>query len=305
MQNSVKADYKNPDEFRNALSAETIDAYTEFWGNGNELYRFLRDSYVNKSLIEYIESRKIEIKGKKILEFGCRDGSSFISFIYHGAGKIVGMDIDEKVIELSKKIYSDLGYTNVEYRVNKIDDPIPAENEEFDIVSCNAVFEHIDPKLRVKYLKELLPKIKKGGYIIVSDTPNRLWPKEGHTTGFWFLNYLPFKLKCKLGSMTKRYKGIRSDNYDYWIEQGIEGVAYNDLYKAFNMNEWSNEDDLKIKKEYGSQIFNDRKRSLLKLFIRYILYCFAVFIDSFYLRPKKYPSLAISPSLIFSFRRKN
>lgn len=297
-------DFNSVDEFKSALSDKTLKAYIDYWGNDNELYRFLKDSYVNKSLTDYLISRNIDVKNKNVLEFGCRDGSSFTSFLLLGVKKVVGMDIDEKVIELSRMIYSDLGYNNVEYRKNKINEPIPVLDKEFDILSCNAVFEHIHPDLRAKYIIELQTKVKQGGYLIVSDTPNKLWPKEGHTTGIWFLNYLPFKIKCWLGSKTKRYNDIMPKDYEYWIEQGIEGVTYGEINKTFNFDEWQYDDDLKIKKEYKSQIFNDKKRNVAKSAIRYLLFIFAYTIDIFYLKPKKYPSLAISPSLIFSFRKK-
>ncbi|MCX6165962.1 MAG: methyltransferase domain-containing protein [Ignavibacteriae bacterium] len=297
-------DFNSVDEFKSALSDKTLKAYIDYWGNDNELYRFLKDSYVNKSLTDYLISRNIDVKNKNVLEFGCRDGSSFISFLYSGAGKIVGMDIDEKIIELSRMIYSDIGFKNVEFRKNKVTEPLPVADEEFDIISCNAVFEHIHPDFRLKYIKELQTKVKQGGYIIVSDTPNRLWPKDGHTTGIWFLNYLPFKIKCWLGSKTKRYHDIKPNDYNYWIEQGIEGVTYSEIYKSFNFSEWQYDDDLKFKKEYKYQIINDRKRNVIKSAIRYLLFVFAYTIDIFYLRLKKYPSLAISPGLIFSFRKK-
>jgi SAM-dependent methyltransferase len=213
------------------------------------------------------------------------------------------MDIDETVVDISRKIYKDMGYENVEYRINKIDSPLPAEDEEFDIISCNAVFEHIHPKLRNGYILELQKKLKKGGYFIVSDTPNKLWPIEGHTTGLWFLNYLPFKTKCRLGSKTKRFKDIRPDDYDYWIEQGIEAVKYSEIKKVFPDSEWSNEDDMKFKREYKYQIYQNKSRGLLSTLKKRILYTFAFFVDLFYLKLKNYPSLAISPSLIFSFRK--
>lgn len=296
-------DFKNIDELKSALSEATLKDYFEYWGNYNELYRFLKDSYVNKSLSNYLISREIDVKGKKVLEFGCRDGSSFISFITLGAEKIIGMDIDERVINLSRKIYSDFGFDNIEYRKNTIDESLPANEEEFDIVSCNAILEHIHPDLRLKYLKELKGKVKKGGYIIISDTPNKLWPIEGHTTGLWFLNYLPFKLKCWLGSKTKRFNDVKPNDYDYWIAQGIVGVTYNEVYKSFDMGEWKNDDDLKFKKEYKDRVFNNKKRNYLKKVFRCLLFIFAYVIDTFYLKPKKYPSLAISPSLVFSFRK--
>jgi ubiquinone/menaquinone biosynthesis C-methylase UbiE len=221
------------------------------------------------------------------------------------AGKIVGMDIDSETLNLAKMIYSDLEFTNIEFRKNKAGEKLPAEIEEFDIISCNAVLEHIHPDLREKYINELQKKVKRGGYFIVSDTPNKLWLKEGHTTGIWLLNYLPFKLKCWLGSKTKRFKGVSYSQYNYWIEQGIIGVTYGKVFNTFDMKEWKYEDDLKIKREYRLQIFNNINRKFFKKIVRYFLYAFAFLIDVLYLKYKRYPSLAISPVLIFSFKRKN
>lgn len=296
-------DFHTVDEFKSALTKNTLEAYYGFWGNDNEMYRFLKNSNVNKSLIDYIISRKIDVKNKNILEFGCRDGSSFVSFLTLDAGKIVGMDVDDKAVKLSGMIYSDLGFENIEYRLNNIGEPLPAVDEEFDIVSCNAVLEHINPSLREKYIKELQKKVKRDGYFIVSDTPNKLWLKDGHTTGIWFLNYLPFKLKCWLGSKTKRFNDVKPDDYDYWIEQGIEGVTYGSVLKYFGDTEWKNDDDMMFKREYKKQIFNDKKRNIFKKVFRYFLSIFAFIVDFVYLKPKKYPSLAISPTLIFSFRK--
>lgn len=297
-------DYTNIDEFKSALSEETLKEYYEFWGSYNGLNRFLKNSYVNKSLIDYLESRKINVKGKSVLEFGCREGSSFISFLSLDANKIVGIDIDEKVLDLSKKIYTDIGCNNIEYRRNYKNKSLPADDEEFDIVSCNAILEHIHPKVRIEYVKELQKKVKVGGYFIVSDTPNKLWLIEGHTTGLWLLNYFPFKIKCWLGSKTKRFKDIKHNDYDIWIEQGIEGVSYNKIYNSLSEKEWDNENDMKFKREYKKQIFNDKKRNVLQKTKRLLLFMFAYFVDIFYLKPKKYPSLAIAPALVFSFKKK-
>lgn len=297
--------FKTIDDLKNAFNEKTLKAYINNWGNDSELNRFLPDSYVNRSLSDYIKSRKIEVKGKKVLEFGCRDGSSFITFLSMGAGKIVGMDIDEDMLELSKMIYSDLGCNNIEYRKNEIDKNLPAEDNEFDIISCNAVFEHIHPGMRKKYILELQKKLKTGGYFIVSDTPNKLWLKEGHTTGIWFLNFLPFKVKCRLASKTKRYVGVKPDDYGYWIEQGIEGVTYGSVIKYFGKDKWDNNEDRKFKREYSKQIFNDVNRNFIKRIIRYILFLYSFFIDILYLRPSGYPGLAISPTLIFSFKKRN
>ena len=289
------------------LKPETLEAIFKMWGEDSQLDRFLINSYVNKPLIEYIQSRNIPIEGKNILEFGCRDGSSFMAFLFLKAGNVTGMDIDGFAMEVSGKVYADLGYSNIEYRANMVGETLPCEDEEFDIVSCNAVIEHISPKLRRNYLRELQRKVKKGGYLIISDTPNRLWFKDVHTTGILFLNYLPFKLQCRLGSLTKRYKAesVRHDDYDYWITQGIQGVSYKDIYGVLDQNEWSNDHDLKFKNEFKNQVFDNVEAKRFPANMKkYISLAFASSINLLVLKPQHLPSLAISPSLMCSFRKR-
>ena len=62
---------------------------------------------------------------------------------------------------------------------------------------------------------------------------------------------------------------------------------------------------LKFKEEYKFWIFDLYKPSnIFSGFYRTLQYIFAKSIDLFYLSFKKYPSLAISPSLLFSFKKK-
>ena len=267
--------------------------------------RFDDDSYVNKTLSNYIKSRNIKLSGVNILEFGCRDGSSFISFLKNGAGSVTGIDIDANALELSKCIYNDFGYKNVYFRLSHINEPLPIEKEEFDIISCNAVLEHITPEIRISYLKELDKALKPGGYFIISDTPNKLWVKEGHTTGLFFLNFLPFRLKCLLGSYTKRWKNkIKYNDYDKWIAEGIEGVKYRDLYSFFSEYDYTNEEDLKSMEDYKYYIFDlYHTNDIIKKMYRNILFLYAKLMDIFYLRIKKYPSCAIAESLTCCFRK--
>ena len=214
--------------------------------------------------------------------------------------KITAIDIDEKALKLSKKIYGDLGHHNIEYRISPSYDEIPIKKEEFDIVSCNAVIEHISPAHRPHYIRELSKSVKVGGYFMVSATPNRLWYKEGHTTGVWFLNYLPFKLKCTIGSKTKKWKGrLKSKEYDKWIEQGIVGATYKEIYTNLCRGKWDTSQDM-IQKEYR-EFISINSKNLAK---RTMLLMYANAIDNLYCKPNDYPSLAAGPLLQCSFLRK-
>jgi len=234
-------------EFMGSLRNETIESYNQFWGGDSslDLKRFYLSSNVNKQIVDYCIGRNIDVKGKHLLEFGCRLGSSFLSWLSMDCEKITAIDIDEKALNLSKKIYNDLGHHNIDYRISRSYDNIPIKKEEFDIVSCNAVIEHISPAHRPYYIRELSKSVKIGGYFIVSATPNRLWYKEGHTTGVWFLNYLPFKLKCSIGSKTKKWKGkLKSKDYEKWIEQGIVGATYKEIYTNLCRSKWDTSQDM-------------------------------------------------------------
>jgi SAM-dependent methyltransferase len=259
---------------------------------------------VNAQLLDYLSSRQIRINGLKVLEFGCRDGTSFMSFLKAGAGEIVGIDIDGEAIALSKMIFRDLGFDNLCYRVSDRDHPLPIQSKEFDLVSCNAIIEHLSPAQRPRYIHELQQSVRPGGYFIISDTPNRFWFKDGHTTGIWFLNYFPLAVKCWLGSQSKRWRGKLSwRDVDAWIAEGIEGVGYPDLLGLFPEREWSNLHDLGFRGEYKKRIFNlFPTHDPAKLVFRYILYGASKFIDWFYLQQKGYPSLAMADSLVCSFR---
>ncbi len=121
------------ESFKVLLSDETLEEYKLFWGPKNiiDLQRFNVSSDVNKEIIDYCNSRNIIVEGKNILEFGCRLGSSFLSWLSMDCRKIVGIDIDSKAINLSKKIYHDLGHDNLEYRISSPNENLPVIEKEF------------------------------------------------------------------------------------------------------------------------------------------------------------------------------
>ena len=116
---------------------------------------------------------------------------------------------------------------------------------------------------------------------------------------WWFLNYLPFKLKCSIGSKTKKWKGkLKSKDYEKWIEQGIVGATYKEIYTNLCHSKWDTSQDM-IQKEYRGFIFINSK-NLAK---RAILLIYANAINNLYCKPNNFPSLAAGPSLQCSFIR--
>ena len=170
-------------------------------------------------------------------------------------------------------------------------------------MSCNAIIEHLPPNHRPKYINELSKATKVGGYFIVTETPNRLWLKERHTTGVWFLNYLPFQIKCLIGSRLKRWKGkIKYNDYDKWIEQDIVGVTYKEIYDNLYQGKWENFQDVLHNRESIKAVIGKTKNPI-KLAIKKTFILFAILFDKFYCKPNGFPSSAIGPRLTVSFLR--
>jgi hypothetical protein len=70
--------------------------------------------------------------------------------------------------------------------------------------------------------------LKPGGVLVISETPNNYYPKEGHTTGLWLNHWLPstwaHRRACKRG----RFAGHRGD----WITSGWRGLGYYELRRG-------------------------------------------------------------------------
>lgn len=154
-------------------------------------------SRVNKirtdELIPLIEPYA-EIKNMRIMDFGCGGGSSTFALALEG-GNVTGIDVAAPSIYNAKrnkeKYYNQY---SVDFMHLKDTTSLPFPEQCFDMVICNAVFEHILPKERESVFKELYRIVKLGGLIILRGTPNRMFPNDGHTSELWFVPYMPLWL---------------------------------------------------------------------------------------------------------------
>ena len=86
------------------------------------------------------------------------------------------------------------------------DQPLPFDDQAFDVVFCNAVIEHVGSRReQVKFLADLL-RVGKGAFVT---TPNRWYPIEFHTMTP-FLHYLPAPMSRQI---------YRSLGFDFFAEE--------------------------------------------------------------------------------------
>lgn len=137
---------------KNEIWSQFEPGYYEESNWGQELWQNLKLRSV-KSLIPD--------KAKKILDIGCGDGYfvNKLSVFFHNSAKIYGIDISDKLIKAAKIKYPHLNFTCAD------SDKLPFINNEFDLIFCTEVLEHlVNPE---KSLSEAGRVLKKDGKMII------------------------------------------------------------------------------------------------------------------------------------------
>ncbi len=242
--------------------------------------------------VKYIEP----IENKNVFIFGTGSGGTTVSFALHiGMGKVTAVDISENEIRKTKiraEAYKVSDKINLFYF--KETHSLPFENETFDIAIIDSVIEHIVDE-RGKYIREVFRILKKNGLLVITGTPNLLYPKDYHTTNLYFIPWLSSKLAYKYAIKRNRWKECEDLDYagrkgaTYWqIKKWLRGFSY------VVLNEKPGFTSLYLK---SSNRINSLKRKLL-----FKPYMFIEYLFGFVFRT---PITAIMPYINHLFIRKN
>lgn len=107
-------------------------------------------------------------EGMTVLDLG--SGAGFDCFLASkkvgNAGKVIGVDMTEKMITKAKENAKRYGFQNVEFRLGDIEE-LPVNNDSIDIIMSNCVINLAPNKSKV--FNEAYRVLKKGGKLLVSD----------------------------------------------------------------------------------------------------------------------------------------
>jgi ubiquinone/menaquinone biosynthesis C-methylase UbiE len=123
-------------------------------------------SYQRRAQTLVINKMQIE-RGMNILDLGCGTGWGTIDIAsrLQGTGKVVGLDLSEKMIEQAKRKLAKFTYGNVEFRVGS-GISLHYENYYDYVLSTNA-FHHFDKKEEI--FSRIWKSLKSNGVFIVQD----------------------------------------------------------------------------------------------------------------------------------------
>lgn len=172
------------------------------------------------------------VAGKKILDVGCGGGILCEALAQRGA-LVTGIDMGEAPLEVAK-LHSLESGQKINYEKSTAENFAIKHSEQFDIVTCLEMLEHVpDPGKVVQACAQL---VKPGGHVYFS-TINRN-PKA------WLFAVVGAEYVLKmLPKGTHDYaKFIRPSELATWIRQAglqledITGMTYNPVTKQYRLN---------------------------------------------------------------------
>ena len=147
------------------LELQKFSALAHRWWDPNSEFKPLHD--INPLRLNYIDTHA-QLAGKKVIDVGCGGGILSESMAVRGAD-VTGIDLGDKPLKVAKLHLLETGQ-KVDYRLIAAEDMAAEQPEQFDVVTCMEMLEHVpDPASIVRACAQM---VKPGGHLFFS-TINR------------------------------------------------------------------------------------------------------------------------------------
>lgn len=143
------------------------------------------------------------LQGLKILEIGCGPGASTLSLAEQKA-HVTAIDIDKDYIQTARDRCTFFGIQANFMVMNSTEITDTFTSNDFDCVIFFASLEHMNISDRIKSLKAAWDILDTGGFLIIIETPNRLWYYDSHSSWLPFFQWLPDDLAYQYTRFSSR-----------------------------------------------------------------------------------------------------
>jgi len=147
-------------------------------------YQDARENLSDTKLEQYFGSGFFGlIEGKTTIDFGCGSGHQSVEMAQRGAAKVIGIDIQEHLLENGRKIAADRGVSDLCLFATSTD-------ELADVIISKDAFEHFSDPAEV--LKTMSSLLKPTGFVLAAFGPTWLHPYGGHLFSVFPWSHLIF-----------------------------------------------------------------------------------------------------------------
>lgn len=171
----------------------------------------------SRRILGFLRSRGIDVAGKKVLDVGCGWGEFLVCLEKFGAASITGVEPDQGLVEISKKLSP---FSNVFQGFSEV---LPFGTGEFDMVVSSDVIEHVD-NADIS-LAEMIRVLKPGGHLFLN-FPNYAYFEESH----YKMAFPPGGFKW-LGRM---YLVLKRRNPDFFI-RCVNPISYGKVMSTLKL----------------------------------------------------------------------
>jgi ubiquinone/menaquinone biosynthesis C-methylase UbiE len=182
----------------------------------------------------------VDLSRSECLEIGSGTGSATLAMLESGC-KVVGVDIHPGSLEVARIRAVDFEQS-VEFHVlNASHLAKVTGNRAFDLAVFYSSLEHMTVRERLAAIKKSWQALRPGGWLVVADTPNRLWFKDDHTTGLPFMHWLPDDLAFQYSKRSSKASLRRDDAQPShgalakFLRHG-RGVSFHEFELALELN---------------------------------------------------------------------
>jgi SAM-dependent methyltransferase len=141
--------------------------------------------YKGRSKIEVLFGPGIwdEIAGRVVIDFGCGWGEEAVDMARHGAKKVIGLDLRERLLASARETAERAGVSDICTFTTKTD-------EKADVIMSLDAFEHFDDPAGI--LKIMRGLLKRDGRVIAMFGPTWYHPLGGHQFSVFPWSHLLF-----------------------------------------------------------------------------------------------------------------
>lgn len=166
---------------------------TEFFATG--------ESYVAETLQKINRFYGSDLSEASILDFGCGVGRLAIPFSFVTNKKTVGIDVSPEILEKAKTHAVEMGVENIDFLLSE-GKTLP-ETGKFDFINSYIVLQHIETKVGIGIIRQLLDKLEIGGIMQIQATYGNNWPK---------IKYFHYYLRANYSLYNFVYSSLKNRN---------------------------------------------------------------------------------------------